>query len=262
MSYLWIEAAGHDSGASYMDEESGLHFPVPGLHDRRLNTLVPLSTLSHYSGDPYDHRGIEREVARARADMMSHHPGNPEESFLAWQRKPIFAKLPPVRLMRTSSGHVRMTGGKEFVNAAHDLELDMNGHDGFHAIPTQITDMRHPGRSDRPPVLYHGTSTAGLTHITPAIGHAGLEYAKHHSPEADHHFAYATANLAEATHYARGHAAAHDAEPLVYRVRPMGHLEPDPPHNPADHLKLNERCADVRCADGFAVEHTMHPGWY
>jgi hypothetical protein len=262
MSMLWVQAAGHGDAPSFQDPDTGLHFPVPGLHPRRHTTLVPLHVLGAY-GDPYDHRGIEHQVERARR-TLGENSEDPEAAFLAWQRQSAHVGNAPVRLTRHSTGRVRISGGREFVNAAHDMEFNPARLDGFHALPTEVTDLRHPGHApgpDRLPPLYHGTSTAGLTQIRPAVEHSGLEYARYHSPEADHHFAYATANLEEATHYARGHAAVHDTQPLVYRVRPRGPIEPDPPHHPADRLKLNERSADVRAANGFDVEHVLHPGW-
>ena len=257
MSQLWITTVG-GAPESYL-HSSGLHLPVPGLHPRRHSTLVPIEVLGSFT-DPYDHRGIEREVEHARRQLGADSE-DPEGRFLTWQRDPRHARIPPVRLLRTSNGQIRLSAGREFVHAAADMELNPSLLDGFHALPTEVNDMRHPGRADRMPPLYHGTSVAGLTQIRPAVEHEGLEYAQYHSPEADHHFAYATANVEEAKNYARGHAAVHGAEPVIYRVRPRGPLELDPPHHPADTLKLNERSADVRSPEGFDVEHTMHPGW-
>lgn len=257
MSQLWVQAAGHDFGENpYEDPDTGLHLPVPGLHGKRHTSLVPVGMLTNWAGDE---RGRERDIDRAQREMGA-AAAHPEDAFMGWQRNPRHTRFAPVALMRHPNGRIRMTRGHEYVHGAMGMELESGKLEGFHALPTEITDMRHPGRADGLPPLYHGTSTAGLEHIRPAVQHGGLEYAQLHSPEADHHFAYATANINEATSYARAHGVIHDAEPIIYRVHPLSQIEPDPPHNPADHLKLNERIADVRDPEGFRVIGSHHPG--
>ncbi len=102
--------------------------------------------------------------------------------------------------------------------------------------------------------LYHGTTPEGLTAIIPAAAHGGHVTFQH---DTDRGYAYATPDLGDAWRYAeKAWHASGDGIPRVYRVEPVGDVEPDPQTDVHGRQRGNFE-ADVRSAHGFTVVEEM-----
>lgn len=102
--------------------------------------------------------------------------------------------------------------------------------------------------------LYHGTVREDLDDIIPAAEHCrGVIFASDTDPK----YAYATPSLSDAWTYAeKAWHASGTGIPRVYRVEPLGDVEPDPQEDAYGRSRGNCE-ADVRSRDGFTVVEEM-----
>lgn len=104
--------------------------------------------------------------------------------------------------------------------------------------------------------LYHGTVREDLDIIEPASAHGGPRTFEH-TADGDPGYAYATPSLSDAWAYAeKAWHASGTGIPRVYRVEPLGDVEPDPQEDAYGRSRGNCE-ADVRSRDGFTVVEEM-----
>ena len=104
--------------------------------------------------------------------------------------------------------------------------------------------------------LYHGTVRDDLDTIEPAAAHCGPRTFAF-TADGDPEYAYATPNLSDAWAYAeKAWHATGVGIPRVYRVEPLGDVEPDPQEDAHGRSRGNYE-ADVRSREGFTVVEEM-----